>query len=159
MKNFKKLITSFVLLFTIVIFTACSSSGQTKTYYFNENDTECTVKVKHEGDTIKTIDADININYKTIGVENKEQAEVMGSMAGNFVNSIDGLKYEIKYNSEGLKANVSIDFTKIDIDKFSGLLGMKLSEEEIQQAKEEIRKSFSLQEFEKNLLKLGFKEK
>ena len=36
---------------------------------------------------------------------------------------------------------------------------MKLSEEEVEQAKEKIKESLSFKEFEKNILKYGFKEK
>ena len=151
MKNLKKLLTSFVLIFAIVIFTACSSGGQTKTYFF--------VKVNYKEDTIKAIDAEVKISYKNLGVENEEQAKAMASMAANFVNSIEGFKYELKYNDTGIVANISIDFTKIDINKFSGLLGTKLSEEEVEQAKEKIKESLSFKEFEKNILKYGFKEK
>lgn len=34
MKNLKRIITSFVLLFTIVILASCSSGGQTKNLFF-----------------------------------------------------------------------------------------------------------------------------
>lgn len=160
MKNLKRIITSFVLLFTIVILASCSSGrGQTKTYFFENDEITSTIKVNYEEDTIKAIDAEVKISYKNLGVENEEQAKAMASMAGNFVNSIEGFKYELKYNDTGIVANISIDFTKIDINKFSGLLGTKLSEEEVEQAKEKIKESLSFKEFEKNILKYGFKEK
>jgi hypothetical protein len=158
-KNLKRIITSFVLLFTIVILASCSSGGQTKTYFFENEEITSTVKVNYKEDTIKAIDAEVKISYKNLGVENEEQAKAMASMAANFVNSIEGFKYELKYNDTGIVANISIDFTKIDINKFSGLLGMKLSEEEVEQAKEKIKESLSFKEFEKNILKYGFKEK
>ena len=110
MKNLKKLLTSFVLLFTIVILASCSSGGQTKTYFFENEEITSTVKVNYEEDTIKAIDAEVKISYKNLGVENEEQAKAMASMAANFVNSIEGFKYELKYNDTGIVANISIDF-------------------------------------------------
>ena len=55
MKNLKRIITSFVLLFTIVILASCSSGGQTKSYYFENEEITSTIKVNYKEDTKKLL--------------------------------------------------------------------------------------------------------
>ena len=47
MKNFKRILTSFMLIFSIILLIACGGE-KSKTYYMSENGSEMTVKVKYK---------------------------------------------------------------------------------------------------------------
>ena len=51
MKNIKRIITSFILVFSILFLSACGGV-KSKTYYIEKDGREITVKVKHKDDNV-----------------------------------------------------------------------------------------------------------
>ena len=79
MKNFKRILTSFMLIFSIILLIACGGE-KSKTYYMSENGSEMTVKVKYKDDVVNELDIDAKMSYKSLDVENQEQAKLLFSM-------------------------------------------------------------------------------
>lgn len=162
MKNFKRIFTSFILVFSIVVLVACSGGEKSKSFYKSENGSEMTVKVKYKDDTVNSMNIDAKMSYKSLEIENKEQAKLMFSMLTGVIGSVEGVKFDVDYGDSDATIKVSIDLNKIDPEKLKALAGSfggKVSEKSSGNLEEGLKKIKSFKEVEKSLLEAGFKEK
>lgn len=162
MKNFKKVLTSFILVFSIVLLVACGGGEKSKSFYKSENGSEMTVKVKYKDDIVNSINIDAKMSYKSLKIENKEQAKLMFSMVTGIIGNIEGVKLDVDYGDSDATIKVSIDLNKIDPEKLkqlAGSFGGKVSEKSSGELEEGLKKIKSFKELEKSLLEAGFKEK
>ena len=122
MKNFKRIFTSLILVFSIIFLVACGGE-KSKTFYKSEDGTEMTVKVKYKDDTVNSINIDAKMSYKSLKIENKEQAKLMFSMVTGIIGNIEGVKLDVDYGDSDATIKVSIDLNKIDPEKLKQLAG------------------------------------
>lgn len=116
MKNIKRMLTTFIFAFSIIILVACSK-GSSKTYVINENGNEATVKIEHKDNVVKKIDIVSKISYSAMDIENEEQAKLMLSMVSSTVTNMTGVKIDAKYSEKEANINVNVDFDKLDFEK------------------------------------------
>lgn len=122
MKNIKRMLTTFIFAFSVIILVACSK-GSSKTYVINENGNEVTVKIEHKENVVKKIDIVSKISYSAMNIENEEQAKIMFSTINSTVTDIAGIKLDAKYNEKEANINVNVDFDKLDFEKIKKVIG------------------------------------
>ena len=161
MKNFKRILTSFMLIFSIILLTACGGE-KSKTYYMSENGSEMTVKVKYKDDVVNELDIDAKMSYKSLDVENQEQAKLLFSMIKSMGASLEGIKFDVEYGNNEATLKVNIDLNKVNPEKLKALAGSfggKVSEKSSGELEKGLNKIKNFKELEKSLLEAGFKEK
>lgn len=121
MKNFKKVLTSLVLVFAIVL-VGCSGEKKSK-FVKEENGDVVNITVHHKSNKVNKVNVDGTMNYKNNKVENAEQAKMAFSMISGMVNNINGVKLDVNYGENEATINFSVDFNKIDQNQLKQLMG------------------------------------
>ena len=161
MKNIKRIITSFILVFSILFLSACGGV-KSKTYHIEKDGREITVKVKHKDDNVNEIDIEARLSYGLLMVQNQEQAKVLFSLVKSMSTKLEGIKFEVDYAEKDFKLKVNVDVNKVDVNKVKGcisLLGEKVPKSITENVDEVSKKVKSFKELKETLLKAGFKEK
>ena len=97
----------------------------------SENGSEMTVKVKYKDDVVNELDIDAKMSYKSLDVENQEQAKLLFSMIKSMGASLEGIKFDVEYGNNEATLKVNIDLNKVNPEKLkelAGSFGGKVSE-------------------------------
>ena len=145
MKNFKKALLAFAMLFVVVLSTACSSKDatSTKTFVLDKNGLKTTVVytyIEKEDKIIKqeTISEGTYAEFQP-GKTKEEIKEMIEPIAKKF-EGIKGLKYSIDYKDDSFVETIEIDYENLDYEKAKvaldeefqdpskGIVSMKITE-------------------------------
>ena len=155
MKNLKKVLLAFAMLFVVVLSTACSSKDatSTKTFVLDKNGLKTTVVytyIEKEDKIIKqeTISEGTYAEFQP-GKTKEEIIEMIEPIAKKF-EGIKGLKYSIDYKDESFVETIEIDYENLDYEKAKVAL-----DEEFQDPSKGI---VSMKVTEKALLEDGYVE-
>ncbi|MBL1224953.1 YehR family lipoprotein [Enterococcus sp. BWR-S5] len=155
------------LLVVCLIATACSSgekdsskksgtgNGVTTTVFEADlNGVQTEMIYYHKGDKVVKQETNSTINYETLGIESKEEAEEMFSFVKDEYD-ITGVTYEADYQETKMVEKVSVDYDKADIEEVMSLMGSMTDQEDEGKAV----KYISMKQSKEFLLEQGFKEK
>ena len=155
MKNLKKVLLAFAMLFVVVLSTACSSKDatSTKTFVLDKNGLKTTVVytyIEKEDKIIKqeTISEGTYAEFQP-GKTKEEIIEMIEPIAKKF-EGIKGLKYSIDYKDDSFVETIEIDYENLDYEKAKVAL-----DEEFQDPSKGI---VSMKVTEKALLEDGYVE-
>ncbi|MBP1046578.1 YehR family protein [Enterococcus sp. BWM-S5] len=158
-----------MLLVVCLLAAACSSGGaatskdgskskddglSTTVFEANVNGVETEMTYTHKGDKVVKQETHSVIQYESLGVSSKEEAEEMFSFVAEEYD-IDGVTYEVDYQEEEMTESVTVDYEKADIQEVMSLMGtLNDQEEEGQKVK-----YISMKQSKELLLEQGYTEK
>lgn len=155
MKNIKRIVLSFTMIFFVVLATACSNSSETskKTFVLEETGLKTTqifTYIEKEDKIIKQVTLSEG-NYEDFqpGKTKEEIKEMIEPIAKKF-EGIKGLKYSIDYKDDSFVETIEIDYENLDYEKAKVAL-----DEEFQDPSKGI---VSMKVTEKALLEDGYVE-
>ena len=126
MKNIRKVLMSFVLLFSMVVFVACSGGEKTTTFVKDVNGGSIEITYYHKDDKVTKQTTHSVIPYSAIGVGSKEQAEADPRIK-QIVDSykdIKGIEHKIVYEADKFVEDVKVDFENLDTEKAKNMPGL-----------------------------------
>lgn len=149
----KRSVFSLVLLFVLVVFTACSAASQSKTKTFvNDNAGMATEMVfTYEGDKVTHQKTTNTLPYESLGVTTKEEAKDILDPIAKEYQGHEGLTETIDYQEDHLVEVVEIDYSVVDIEAIRNIQGMVFEGD--------VSNGISLKRSEEMLLEQGFTEK
>ena len=147
----KKVILTTISLITLGgLLTSCGEKEQNTTYSLNKDGVKTDIIITHKGDEVTRQASKIKIPYESLGVLNKKQAKEQLETSTKTYEGIDGLTFQLDYKEKEVIQTLEVDFDKIDYRKAKGVAGLNLPSDP--------QKGIKLEESEKIIKKLGFKE-
>ena len=148
----------FAILTILLIAFTVSSCGSNSQYADNqsvmlkntEDHKNITIEFKHKGDDITKLSQKEIISFKSLGVDNANDAQALLDSKVDKIPSIEGYENKIKVTENNVVETIKIDFDKIDADKINEISGLNFIGDP--------SKNISLEKSIKELKKSGFKE-
>lgn len=152
MKKLFAILTILLMAFTI---SSCGSNSQygdnhSVTLKNTEDHKNITIKFEHKGDDITKLSQKEIIPFKSLGVDNANDAQALLDSKVDKIPSIEGYENKIKVTENNVVETIKIDFDKIDADKINEISGLNFIGDP--------SKNISLEKSIKELKKSGFKE-
>lgn len=144
----KKILGSILIIFTILVISGCGSKEETKTFVSNQDGVEVELVYTYQGDKVIKQTANNKIEYSILGVETKEDAQALLDPFAAQYQELEGVEHKIEYKEKEAVETLSVDFTKLDLDKAKEIEGMLVEGDG--------NKGVSMKESEKMLLENGF---
>lgn len=158
MKNFKKIASSFLLTFVVLIAVACGNGEKNSTYNLETPNEKTNVILYHKDGNVNKIEADsvVPINMKAMLPEQQAQFKQAIENVEKVVKELNGV--EVKFDSKDSEFSVkmTVDYSKVD---FEQLKEFSTKRESRALPLRELEKLNSLKEAESVLTKGGFKKK
>jgi len=122
MKNFKKALLAFAMLFVVVLSTACSSKDatSTKTFVLDKNGLKTTVVytyIEKEDKVIKQVTTNEGL-YANLNRSKEDIQKILDSIAAKY-QGIDGIKQSIDYQEDKFVETLEVDYENLDYEKES----------------------------------------
>ncbi|WP_152655759.1 DUF1307 domain-containing protein [Oceanobacillus sp. CFH 90083] len=121
------------LLFLLIAMLGLAACGSSETVTLEGEQMGMNTKITFEAkdDQVEQMSAELAGSYSAIGLESKEEAELMDDMLqAQFedVNASEGAEVEISYEEEEIIISINIDFTVASPEELSSL-GFNFSED------------------------------
>ena len=145
----KRILT--VLSAILLIFLAgCSSSKDgSKIYVMEKSGVKTEITVYYEGDKVTKQTTVNTMDYEKMAVTKDELKDVALPVSEKY-QGIDGVEQKIEFNDNEAIETLTIDYTKVDLNKLKDLPGMDIDTDV---------ESVSLKNTEESLLSQGFTKK
>lgn len=125
----KKTIRLFTLLALTIFLVACGTETEsTRTFESNQNGVFSTIVYTVEGDKVTKQTAENVINYQTIGLVSKEDAQEQLDPISESFQNIEGITHSIKYDDTEAVESMAVDYQVVDFDQIQNLPGMNFDE-------------------------------
>lgn len=152
MKKLFAILTILLMAFTI---SSCGSNSQygdkhSVTLKNTEDHKNITIKFEHKGDDITKLSQKEIISFKSLGVDNANDAQALLDSKVDQIPSIEGYENKIKVTENNVVETIKINFDNIDADKINEIPGLNFIGDP--------NKNISLEKSIKELKKSGFKE-
>jgi len=126
MKNLKKALLAFAMLFVVVLSTACSSKDatSTKTFVLDKNGLKTTVVytyIEKEDKVIKQVTTNEGL-YANLNRSKEDIQKILDSIAAKY-QGITGLKESIEYQDDKFIETLEVDYENIDFEKAKTVFG------------------------------------
>ena len=147
MKNLKKALLAFAMLFVVVLSTACSSKDatSTKTFVLDKNGLKTTVVytyIEKEDKVIKQVTTNEGL-YANLNRSKEDIQKILDSIAAKY-QGIDGIKQSIDYQED------KVDYENLDYEKSKVVMGTNFQDPK--------KVKISLKKSEETLIKAGYQE-
>ena len=155
MKNLKRTLLAFAMLFVVALTTACSGSKTaTKTFVRENNGVKTTLTYTYNESDDKVIKQTSNTiaPYSGFNGLSKEEVKSRIEAAAKQYQGIKGLKESVTFNDDGFTEELEVDYENIDFEKARQLPGMIFSGDPS-------ANKVSMKASEEMLLQQGFEEK
>ncbi|WOO87852.1 DUF1307 domain-containing protein [Mollicutes bacterium LVI A0039] len=145
MKKFFKVVALFVLAISLV---GCSSE-KTNTYQIENEGIKSTLIYTYKGDTVIRQETVNEMEYASVGINNKEDAKLLFDSYAADLASIEGIEHAIDYQDDLLVEKMSIDYETIDMEVAADVAGI-ISEGNTEK--------ISMKQSEEKLLEMGYEK-
>lgn len=153
MKNLKKVLLAFAMLFVVVLSTACSSNDatSTKTFVLDKNGLKTTVVytyIEKEDKVIKQVTTNEGL-YANLNRSKEDIQKILDSIAEKY-QGIDGIKQSIDYQEDKFIETIEVDYENLDYEKSKVVMGTNFQDPK--------KVKISLKKSEETLIKAGYQE-
>lgn len=153
MKNLKKVLLAFAMLFVVVLSTACSSNDatSTKTFVLDKNGLKTTVVytyIEKEDKVIKQVTTNEGL-YASLNRSKEDIQKILDSIAEKY-QGIDGIKQSIDYQEDKFIETIEVDYENLDYEKSKVVMGTNFQDPK--------KVKISLKKSEETLIKAGYQE-
>ena len=153
MKNLKKVLLAFAMLFVVVLSTACSSNDatSTKTFVLDKNGLKTTVVytyIEKEDKVIKQVTTNEGL-YANLNRSKEDTQKILDSIAEKY-QGIDGIKQSIDYQEDKFIETIEVDYENLDYEKSKVVMGTNFQDPK--------KVKISLKKSEETLIKAGYQE-
>lgn len=153
MKNLKKVLLAFAMLFVVVLSTACSSNDatSTKTFVLDKNGLKTTVVytyIEKEDKVIKQVTTNEGL-YANLNRSKEDIQKILDSIAEKY-QGIDGIKQSIDYQEDKFIETIEVDYENLDYEKSKVFMGTNFQDPK--------KVKISLKKSEETLIKAGYQE-
>lgn len=146
MKRILTILSAILLIFLV----GCSSSKDgSKTYVMEKSGVKTEITVYYEGDKVTKQTTVNTMDYEKMAVTKDELKDVALPVSEKY-QGIDGVEQKIEFNDNEAIETLTIDYTKVDLNKLKDLPGMDIDTDV---------ESVSLKNTEESLLSQGFTKK
>ncbi len=146
MKRILTILSAILLIFL----AGCSSSKDgSKTYVMEKSGVKTEITVYYEGDKVTKQTTVNTMDYEKMAVTKDELKDVALPVSEKY-QGIDGVEQKIEFNDNEAIETLTIDYTKVDLNKLKDLPGMDIDTDV---------ESVSLKNTEESLLSQGFTKK
>ena len=153
MKNLKKALLAFAMLFVVVLSTACSSKDatSTKTFVLDKNGLKTTVVytyIEKEDKVIKQVTTNEGL-YANLNRSKEDIQKILDSIAAKY-QGIDGIKQSIDYQEDKFIETIEVDYENLDYEKSKVVMGTNFQDPK--------KVKISMKKSEELVTQQGFKE-
>lgn len=153
MKNLKKVLLAFAMLFVVVLSTACSSKDatSTKTFVLDKNGLKTTVVytyIEKEDKVIKQVTTNEGV-YASLNRSKEDVQKILDSIAAKY-QGIEGIKQSIDYQEDKFVETIEVDYENLDYEKSKVVMGTNFQDPK--------KVKISLKKSEETLIKAGYQE-
>ena len=153
MKNIKRIVLTFAMLFFVVLATACSNSRETatKTYALEDSGLKTTqvfTYIEKEDKVIKQVTTNEGL-YANLNRSKEDIQKILDSIATKY-QGIDGIKQSIDYQEDKFVETIEVDYENLDYEKSKVVMGTNFQDPK--------KVKISLKKSEETLIKAGYQE-
>ena len=153
MKNIKRIVLSFTMIFFVVLATACSNSSETATKTFTLEDsglktTQVFTYIEKEDKVIKQVTTNEGL-YANLNRSKEDIQKILDSIAAKY-QGIDGIKQSIDYQEDKFIETIEVDYENLDYEKSKVVMGTNFQDPK--------KVKISLKKSEETLIKAGYQE-
>ncbi|MFW8053982.1 YehR family lipoprotein [Vagococcus fluvialis] len=122
----KKLWKLVLLVGFIVTLGACSKEETTTFELEIQKGITAELTYYHKGDKVFKQTAHNEVDFKTVGIEDKKMAEEMYSPIAKEYEGIKGIEHSLKFTDKNMTEILTIDYEKLDFDAAKNVPGIML---------------------------------
>ena len=153
MKNIKRIVLTFAMLFFVVLATACSNNRETAKKTFTLEDsglktTQVFTYIEKEDKVIKQVTTNEGL-YANLNRSKEDIQKILDSIAAKY-QGIDGIKQSIDYQEDKFIETIEVDYENLDYEKSKVVMGTNFQDPK--------KVKISLKKSEETLIKAGYQE-
>lgn len=118
----KKVMGVMSIMFSVLLLMACGASEETKTYELDEDGFATTITFTHKGDELIKFTSQIAMQYDSIGLESKEEAQEVFAFEDFEEEEMAGITQDSEFTDLEYIDNTTIILNETDSDDVKYLL-------------------------------------